>query len=299
VPNYFFAGDGTRLERARALQQASTDPDERFLLDGTKTGFAPHISQTAQAANVNSVLSGDVALAGRSWRAYFKPTAGVSTSTASAYGHMSRIDVGLHEIVAWRLARALGEPWKSMVPPAVWWVPPGLPDPPDAATIEGTGPLVLGLPGAAGLAPPGRGFDQLISDAAFFDALIGAQDRHHENLRSDPAPPPLLGLIDHGYAFARPGDLHNAYDTAGFFIKLRRGVRSFRRLGFSPVHYSGVGQLSMTLANHERAALAALKADLRNLLGVAPLLEADRAEAMRERIRRMDASGEILREGDF
>lgn len=191
------------------------------------------------------MLSGDVTLGPRTWRAYFKPTGGVSTSTASAYQQHSVIDVGLHEIVAWRLALALGPPWKEMVPPAVWWVLPSVTD------IRDTGPLVLGLPGSASLAPPGSGFDQLVSDAAFFDALIGAQDRHHENLRSDPAPPPLLGLIDHGFTFARAGDDHNPYATAGFFIKLRAGIRQFPRPPFSPLDYSRIGLLPMNLSSHE------------------------------------------------
>ena len=88
---------------------------------------------------------------------------------------------------------------------------------------------MLGMRGSASLPQPGAGFDQLIADAAFFEAPIGSQDRHDENLRAS-TPPPYLGLIDHGYAFARPGDYHNAYPTAGFFQRLRYGSAVSRRL---------------------------------------------------------------------
>jgi hypothetical protein len=146
------------------------------------------------------------------------------------------------------------------------------------------------------LPEPGVGFDQLISDAAFFDALIGAQNRHDQNLRAEA--PPRLGLIDHGYAFARPGDWHNSYETAGFFLKMRFGERRFR-LPHGPVlDYSGLGPLSPALDSREQAAIARLAAD-RGLLGVAQLLSDDRADALRDRVARMGRSGEVLRPRDF
>src|SRR5207302_5978660 len=113
----------------------------------------------------------------------------------------------------------LGSPWSELVAPAVWFDPPGV------ASIRLCGPVILGLGGSAFLPEPGAGFDRLVADAAFFDALIGAQDRHDQNLRAEM--PPRLGLIDHGYAFARPGDVHNSYPTAGFFLRMRHGQRRF------------------------------------------------------------------------
>ena len=127
--------------------------------------------------------------------AVLKPLNGVRQSNAHAYGQDSLVDIGVHEVAAWWLAHELGSPWSELVAPAVWFDPPG------ATDIRESGPVVLGMGGSASLPQPGAGFDQLIADAAFFDALIGAQDRHDENLRAA-TPPPSLGLIDHGYAFA-------------------------------------------------------------------------------------------------
>lgn len=84
-----------------------------------------------------------------------------------------------------------------LVAPAIWFDPAG------AGDVRECGPVILGRGGRPLLPQPGDGFDELASDAAFFDALIGAQDRHHENLRAT-APPPTLAMIDRGFAFAMP-----------------------------------------------------------------------------------------------
>lgn len=287
---YFVAGDRARLECIRSAQAALTHPDERFMLDAATPVFAPHHSVTA-GPNVNSVLNGIADHGGRRWPLFFKPLSGVSLSTAHAYGQDSLVDIGIHEVAAWWLARELGAPWQQLVAPAVWF------DPPEALDIRASGPVVLGMGGSASLPEPGVGFDQLVCDAAFFDALIGAQDRHDENLRA--ALPPSLGLIDHGYAFARPGDLHNSYETAGFFQRLRGGQRRFAPRHGPVLDYSGLGALSVGLASHEQAALARLKVDLTGLLGIAQLLPEDRADALRHRVERMDLAQEILREAEF
>jgi hypothetical protein len=111
--------------------------------------------------------------------------------------------------------------------------------------------------------------------------------------------PASLGLIDHGYAFARPGDFHNNYETAGSFQRLRFGQRRFAPPHRPELDYSGVGSLSPGLSSHEQAALIRLRADLTGLLGVAELLPDDRADALRDRVERMHSTQEILREADF
>jgi hypothetical protein len=286
---YFVAGDRKRLQRVRDAQASLTHPDERFVLDAPTPAYAPHRSVTADP-NVNDVLSGLADHDGRRWPVFFKPISGVKPAAAHAYGHDSPVDVGIHEVAAWWLARELGPPWSEMVAPAVWLDPPG------AIDIRASGPVILGMGGSALLPQPGVGFDQLIADAAFFDALIGAQDRHDQNLRAEASP--RLGLIDHGYAFARSGDLHNSYVTAGFFLRMRFDERRFV-LPHGPVlDYSGVGPLSTTLNAREEATIARLAAD-RDLLGVAQLLSDDRAQALRDRVARMADSGEVLRAGDF
>ena len=70
---------------------------------------------------------------------------------------------------------------------------------------EGPGALSLKCPGENESDEPTR---QLLEDcchAAFFDALIGQQDRHSGNWLWD-APTGRLTLIDHGCSFARRGD---------------------------------------------------------------------------------------------
>lgn len=286
---YFVAGDRERLQCVREAQASLTHADERFMLDAPTPAYKPHRSLSADP-NVNDVLSGTAEHEGRRWPLFFKPLRGVRQTTAHAYGQDSLVDVGIHEVAAWRLARELGAPWSELVAPAVWFDPPGAPD------IRASGPVVLGMGGSALLPEPGLGFDELISDAAFFDALIGAQDRHDQNLRAEA--PARLGLIDHGYAFARPGDLHNPYETAGFFLQLRFGRRRFHP-SYGPVlDYSAVGPLPTALDAHEQAAIALLSSD-RGLLGVAELLSDERAQALRERVARMARSGEVLPAGDF
>lgn len=284
---YFVSGDEERLDRLRAAQLALSHPDERFMLDAPPPAYHPHYSATS-GDSVNAVFSGATEFDGRRWPLFFKPLYGVDQDNARAFNQKSLVDVGIHEVAAWWLARELGPPWSEMVAPAVWY------EPSDGIDIRECGPVSLGMGGGASLPEPGDGFDQLISDAAFFDALIGSQDRHHQNLRA--ALPPQLGLIDHGYAFACTGDIHNPYETAGFFQRLRFGERQFTR---SMLDYAGVGPLSPTLADHEKEALEKLEADRDNLLGVAPLLPEDRSEALRDRVVRMAADGEILRQGDF
>jgi hypothetical protein len=285
---YFVLGDTERLDAIRQAQASLTHPDERFMLDAPTPPFAPHLSV---AGGVNSVYSATAELNGRRWPLFFKPLYGVMQSSAHAYGQWSLVDVGIHEVAAWWLARELGPPWSEMVAPAVWLDPPG------ALDIRASGPVLLGMGGSATLPEPGSGFEQLVSDAAFFDALIGHQDRHHENLRAGLTP--SLGLIDHGYAFARPSDPHNPYPTAGLFLRLRWGQRQFSLWHGPVLDYSGIGTLPTTLAPHEQAALARLMASSHDLLGVAALLPDDRADALRERVRRMDRTQEILLAGDF
>jgi hypothetical protein len=287
---YFVAGDRERLDRVRDSQAGLTHPDERFMLDALTPVYQGHISATA-GPNVNSVFSGVTELDGRKSRLFFKPLSGVDLPTAHGYGQDSVVDVGVHEVAAWRLARELGSPWRELATPAIWFDPPG------ALDIRASGPVLLGMSGSASLGQPGDGFDDLISDAAFFDALIGSQDRHHENLRT--GLPPSLALIDHGFTFARPLDFHNTYPTAGFFQRFRWGQRRFA-LRYGPVlDYSGVGTLSPELKSYEQRALESLMDGSGSLLGVAEILSDDRAAALRKRVTRMLGTKEILPAADF
>jgi hypothetical protein len=288
---YFVPGDRERLDRIRAAQAGLTHPDERFMLDAPTPNWTAHRSVTSPG-NVNDVLSGIADYGGRRQRVFFKPLSGVDLGNARGFQQDSVVDLGINEIAAWRLAAGLGQPWDGLVAPAVWLDPPG------ATDIRESGPFILGMAGQGFLPEPGTGFDQLISDAAFFDSLAGSQDRHDLNLRAHSSPPGL-GLIDHGYCFARPGDYHNRFPTAGFFLRLRFGQRRFPLPNGAVLNFSGVGVLDPALAPHEQAAIARLKAEATDLLGVAQLLPDDRAAALRDRVDHMGQQQRVLAAGDF
>jgi hypothetical protein len=112
------------------------------------------------------------------------------------YGHASGIATGINECAAWRMARAMGAPWDTLVPTAVMrWLPSA------PALLGGWGPLVRKGNGPSGDSVP-LGQPALCLPAAFFDALIGQQDRHLGNQRYEAATGRLT-LIDHG--FSLPG----------------------------------------------------------------------------------------------
>jgi len=111
--------------------------------------------------------------------------------------------------------------------------------------------------------------------AAFVDSLIGQQDRHTGNLRWD-ASVGRLGLIDHGYAFAVPGDPCNA----SVFVGDRHGI------GHAGLVATEAAALQQLVGSPE-------------LLGLGDVLEPERGRALVERANRMLATGRILHVGDF
>jgi hypothetical protein len=109
--------------------------------------------------------------------------------------------------------------------------------------------------------------------AAFFDALVAQQDRHAGNWRWDGE---RLALIDHGYAFARPGDILNHSELV------------------AARHSHGAG----ALLAEERQALTRLFGDPA-LLGMTSFLEPERARALADRAQLMLTRDEVLRLGEF
>jgi hypothetical protein len=83
-------------------------------------------------------------------------------------------------------------------------------------------------------------------------------------------------LIDHGYAFARPGDILNHSELV------------------AARHSHGAGALLV----EEHRALSRLLGDP-DLLGMAGFLEPERARALADRARLMLAREEVLRPGEF
>ncbi|MDX6679109.1 MAG: hypothetical protein QOE31_3161 [Solirubrobacteraceae bacterium] len=128
------------------------------------------------------------------------------------FGHAAPPAVAVNEAAAWRLARAMGAPYETLVATSVIrWLrsEPGIPADWGALTRKGEGPSGRLEP----LVNP-----NLCDPAAFFDCLIGQQDRHAGNFRFD-LRTGILTLIDHGYSF--PGGQWRLNDSA--FLRQRYG----------------------------------------------------------------------------
>lgn len=200
--------------------------------------------------------------------AYFKPTnsdrSGVLRAMAN-YGH-SRLSVTISECAAWQLARSLGAPWEELVAPTVLRfidLPEGGREP---------GALSLAVPGEAGR----RGFFDLVPEqaeaGAFFDTLVGQQDRNPGNILWGEGER-RIHLIDHGFSFSRPGDA-----TGELALAMWRWQRHRREL--------------------KDAARRALR-DLieSHLYGLNRFVEPSRAVALAHRADRMLADGRLLSPG--
>lgn len=189
---------------------------------------------------------------------YHKSFVGIDDRCADSYGQSTR-QQPLHEVAAWRLAEALGQPWSEIVPPCV------------LRSVDG----VLG---SLSRESPGRPWGPVGNEqgmaAGFYDCLIGQQDRHGGNYLGDETTG-QLSLIDHGFAFAEP---RNPVNQSVFVV---------RRV-----------QVDATLTSQERQALRRLLASP-DLFGLDLMLERGRAEALRARARRMLADNALLPAGAF
>lgn len=243
-------------DRIRELEDQQGSPEEDHLLYEQVTAYAP----AGTNPGVNSTFR---ALFDSGRVGYHKPFAGVSPVHASAFQHHPD-EVPINECTAWRLAYRVGAPYTEIVAPTVLRA-------------------IHGEPGSVSAQKFGNANDpqlfmhapHLAHAAAFFDSLIAQQDRHFGNMRWD-APAQKLGLIDHGYTFALPGNRLNA----AVFVDWRWAAGA------------------QTLETTETDALTALigSGDLHRLrLFMLP----DRADQLQDRAERMLASGAILPRHDF
>jgi hypothetical protein len=245
----------TRVASLRALQ--GHDPFEANLL------AIPVLVRSAVVTSHPGANKTYLTVLADGVTSFHKPFAGVNPTLARAFGHTVN-DPPVHECAAWRLAAAVGGPFTELVPPCV------------LREIDSEwGSLSLGIAGVpVSVAPFNTATDQ-VEAAAFFDCLIGQQDRHAANYRWD-AGPHRLWLIDHGFCFPRPGDRLNE----SVFVRFR-----WRRT-------------RQQLTPSERGHLTTLLASP-DLHGLSTILEPPREAALRERARRMLATGAILLAGDF
>lgn len=196
-------------------------------------------------------------------RAFHKTFSGVNVQVAHAYGHHPD-QVPINECAAWRLAAALGPPISDLVAPCVMWSHGGE-----------AGALIRGLPGVNLSAEPFTSVPDQCLQAGWFDSLVAQQDRHRGNLRWDAATG-RLGLYDHGYTLALPGQLLNSTD----FVRFRW------QQGAEDLEAWEVVLLDRLLASGD-------------LLGLQDVLLPDRAAALEARATRMRADRRLLPAGQF
>jgi hypothetical protein len=245
--------------RINNLQQATAtgSPLEHLLLNDKVLTIAKNGTANAGVSSTYLVI-----LESRR-QAIFKPFGGQHPNACVNY-QQDAFEAVTHEVVAWRLAHALGSPWDQLVPTAV------------LRGIDGAGPGVLinwrrGSPDPAVF----DGARAQACAAGFWDALIGQQDRHATNFRYD-AEARRLALIDNSFAFARPNDLHNQ----SLFLAYRRSQ-----------HMTKLSQREI------QAVEAILESD--DLLGLRLFLADDRAEALESRAKGMRTRKMLPLPGDF
>ena len=203
---------------------------------------------------------------------FHKAASGVNEPQARRYGH-EPFGVLINESAAWMIAKTLGPPFTEWVPTTVirsiW--------PEDHALAGGFGALSTGITGETDVEEPWQN-PAYCDPAAFWDALIGQQDRHYGNYRFDvQARQPPLGLIDNGYAFAAPTQWNDYHPHASIFVHHRRLA----------------GRVA--LSGDELDWLGALVADDELLGNLSDMLAPEQSQALRARIQRMaDPPHEIL-----
>lgn len=235
------------------LIRQGANPVERLMLDSTPE----HVQILGEGSGVNTTYRVDL---GNGMVGYHKPLVDIDEENRLLEREFGQDNPGqqqIHEVAAWRVAERLGRPWSDMVAPCV------------LREVNGKlGSLSLERAGETCASPiyVAQETPHDMRAAAFFDALVGQQDRHMGNYLYDRAHKRLT-LIDHGFSFAKPGDPQPSSFLQGY------------RLGRSP-----------ELSGEEKGALHRLL-DSPDSFGLDGLLEPARIEAMRSRARRMLASG--------
>lgn len=251
----------TLQDRINRLQEATANGPalEQLMLR------EPVLAVSANSTpNPGASLSGTFVVVFESRRqAILKPFGGQNPNACHHY-NQDVYECLTHEVVAWRLAHELGGVFEQLLPTAV------------LRQIEGAGPGVL-LNWRDGSADHDVFLhaQAQVHAAAFWDALIGQQDRHSGNFRYDSATR-RLAAIDSAFAFARPGDFFNG---PSLFLEFRRGN------GGEAID-AGEGETLRRLLD-------------RDLYGLHNFLAPDRAAALEERARRMLNTGLLPASGEF
>jgi hypothetical protein len=200
--------------------------------------------------------------------AYFKPLNGYQVAETALkraltnYGH-TPISTMIAECAAWQLAKNLGDPWKAMVSPTII----------KAINLPGAGrevgSLCLFRPGRDETRDYFRAVPEQASAGAFFDCLIGQQDRNWGNVLWHEIRMKIF-LIDHGFAFGAAGD--------------KRGTQELQewrwKYGEKPLESAESDALE-SLLDHD-------------LFGLPAYLEGPRVEALKRRADQLLEGRELL-----
>lgn len=229
--------------------------------------YLPVTTYTAHSTGTPGASSAYYVILGGSIEAIHKPISGVNKTLVRMYKHQFK-EPAIHDCAAWRLAHAIGGMLEEVVAPTVMW----------HHHTTRWGSLSKRWLGTSGLPAAGESVRERPDQAdaaAFFDSLIGQQDRNVNNLKWD-AQAKHLGLFDHGFAFALPTHPLNT----SFFVEERWK------------------QGRQQLAAWEAKALNDLLASYQ-LHGVHAFLARDRAKRLEQRAQEMIANGTILPAGSF
>lgn len=238
------AGEDVHDSIARLQAEQGTRPGEAELLGKQVRSMSP----VAGGTNITNVVVFEDETS-----SYHKPFSGLRVGLARSFGQDGPLQ-SIHEVAAYRFAHELGEPYRTMVPPTV------------LREIDGElGSLQKDAAGKqhAGSVRELSGWQH----AAFYDALIGQQDRHGGNYRvTDDG---HIRLIDHGYSFRREDDYENASD-----FKLMRA-------------------LDEPALTADELRICRRVIDSPDTLGMRGVLEPDRVQAIRDRAQQMLDTQEI------
>jgi hypothetical protein len=249
----------TLQERVNELQAATAEGSP---LEGLLTNEQILATSPNETANPGASKTYLVVFQSRR-QAIFKPFAGQHPSVCANF-QQDRFEAITHEVAAWRLAHALGGHWEQLIPTAVLR---------DLGEI-GAGVLINWREGS----PDAAVFEEAhaqVHAAAFWDALVGQQDRHARNFRYD-RDVRRLALIDNAFTFARPNDLNNA----AIFLARRRAENAAK------------------LSSGEKDALEAVLGST-DLLGIRRFIATDRVEAFETRANKMLERGMLPLPGAF
>lgn len=239
---------GLRQQIETLQSRVPSHRDERSLLSGRVMS----ITRVGGGTNTTAKVVLDNGMVG-----YFKDFEGLEHDLAEDFGQDSA-QQPIHEVAAWVTAREMGPPWSEMVPPVVL-----------REVGAQLGSFALERPGIPHRQPK----DVDAGDAraaAFYDALVGQQDRHPANylVSGD-----RVALIDHGYTFATEGDYAN---WSHFQASRLRGENAQELLDAREID-----ALDRFLGSEDS-------------WGLKGLLEDDRLAAMRARATTMRQTGRLL-----